>query len=135
MNEDRIAGTVKEAGGKAQSAIGSAIGDNEMDARGVLNQARGAVQDGYGKVKDKVGNLIEGAPDVAREAVDTGRDYYRRGSSALAGTLGDNAAIALLAAGVVGAAIGWLVFGRDGASGDAAPKPATRATRSTKAKR
>ena len=114
MNEDEIEGTATKPGGSVQEAAGKPTGDERLEARGYLDQALGAVQDGYGKVREKVRDLIEDAPASAREAIDTGRDYARRGSVAVARTAGDNTALVLLAAGAIGAAIGWLAWSRRG---------------------
>jgi LPXTG-motif cell wall-anchored protein len=112
MNEDRIEGTAKKVVGAVQEAAGTVTNDPQVEAKGRLNQTVGTVQDGYGKVRDKVRDLLDEAPATARDAVDTGRDYYRRGSVAVARTMGDNTALALLAAGAAGAALGWLMFSR-----------------------
>jgi uncharacterized protein YjbJ (UPF0337 family) len=114
MNEDRIEGKVKKVGGTVEELAGKATNDRELEARGYINQALGTVQDGYGKVRDRVKDIIDDAPDTARGAIDTGRDYYRRGSAAVARTAGDNTALVLLAAGVAGAALGWLAYRRRG---------------------
>jgi len=119
MNEDRIEGTTKKIVGTAQEAIGQIAGDDQLDARGKINQAVGTVQDGYGKVRDKVKDLLDDAPAAAREAVDTGRDYVRRGATAITSTTGDNGALILLAAGVAGAAFGWFAFRRGAGKKDA----------------
>jgi uncharacterized protein YjbJ (UPF0337 family) len=118
MNEDRIEGTVKKVGGTVQELAGKATNDRELEAKGYLNQALGTVQDGYGKVRDRVKDIIDDAPETARGAIDTGRDYYRRGSAAVARTAGDNTAMILLAAGVAGAALGWLALSRRGRKTD-----------------
>ena len=112
MNEDRIEGAAKKAVGKAQETIGEFAANDQLEAKGRLNQAVGTVQEGYGKVRDKVRDLIDEAPTAARDAVDTGRDYYRRGTAAVTRTMGDNTGLVLLAAGAAGAALGWLVFNR-----------------------
>ncbi len=95
-----------------QEAIGKVANDEHLEGKGVLNQAVGTVQDGYGKVRDKVKDLIDDAAPTARDAVDTGRDYVRRGAAAVTRTTGDNTALILLAAGVAGAALGWLALRR-----------------------
>jgi LPXTG-motif cell wall-anchored protein len=112
MNEDRIEGTTKKVVGSVQEGIGKIANDEQLEGKGVLNQAVGTVQDGYGKVRDKVKDLIDDAAPAARDAVETGRDYARRGAAAVTRTTGDNTALILLAAGVAGAALGWLALGR-----------------------
>jgi uncharacterized protein YjbJ (UPF0337 family) len=120
MNEDRIEGTAKKVGGGVQETVGNITGDEALEAKGLLNQASGLVQDGYGKVRDKVRvkvkDIIDEAPTTAKTALDTSRDYYQRGSAAVTRSMGDNGALALLAAGAAGAALSWLLFRRRGAS-------------------
>ncbi len=112
MNKDQIEGAAKKTAGAAQENIGEFATNDRLEAKGRINQAVGTVQDGYGKVREKVRDLIEDAPTAARGAVDTGRDYYRRGTAAVTRTMGDNTGLVLLAAGAAGAALGWLVFSR-----------------------
>ena len=114
MNEDRIEGTTRKVAGTVQEVAGKVANDEKLEGRGYLNQAAGTLQDGYGKVRGKVKDLIDEAPAAARDAVDTGRDYVRRGSAAITRTAGDNSALVLLAAGVAGAALGWFAFSRRG---------------------
>jgi uncharacterized protein YjbJ (UPF0337 family) len=112
MNEDRIEGTGRKAAGKAEEAIGKLAANDRLETRGTVNQALGTVQDGYGRARDAVRGLLDGAPAAARDAVATGRDYYRRGTAAVTTRATDNTALTLLAAGVAVAAVSWLVFGR-----------------------
>jgi uncharacterized protein YjbJ (UPF0337 family) len=74
MNEDRIVGTARNLGGKAQEGLGRASGDMKMQSEGVLNQAAGAAQDLYGQAKDSVSDAAE---VMRRGAVDA-EDYIRR---------------------------------------------------------
>ena len=136
MNEDEIKGTAKKVGGSVQELAGKAFGDQQLEGKGYLNQAVGTVQDGYGKVREKVKDLIEDATPVAKDAIDTGRDYVRRGSAAVARTTGDNTALVLLAAGIAGAALGWFALSRRGSATPAKkPAPRTRAPRTTRARK
>ncbi len=112
MNDDEIKGTVKKVGGTVQEVAGKVTGDEQLEGKGYLNQAVGTVQDGYGKVREKVKDLIDDATPVAKDAIDTGREYYRRGTAAVTRTMGDNTALVLLAAGAAGAALGWLAFSK-----------------------
>ncbi|WBO24037.1 CsbD family protein [Sphingomonas abietis] len=116
MNEDEIKGTAKKLVGTGQEVVGKVANDEQLEGKGYLNQAVGTVQDGYGKVREKVKDLIEEAAPTAKGAIDTGRDYVRRGSAAVARTTGDNTALVLLAAGVAGAALGWFALNRKGAA-------------------
>lgn len=115
MNEDEIKGTVKKAVGTVQEVAGKVTNDDQLEGKGYLNQALGTVQDGYGKVRDKVKDIVDDAPAAARGAIDTGRDYARRGSVAVARATGDNnVLVAAVAAGVAGLALGWFAWSRRG---------------------
>jgi uncharacterized protein YjbJ (UPF0337 family) len=54
MNKDRVAGAVKEAGGKMRAKVGKMTGDEKGEAKGRADQAAGAVQKTYGKIKDAI---------------------------------------------------------------------------------
>jgi uncharacterized protein YjbJ (UPF0337 family) len=74
MNEDRIAGTARNVGGKVQEGFGRVTGDARTQAEGLMNQAAGAAQDLYGQAKD---TATEAADVVRRGAVDA-EDFVRR---------------------------------------------------------
>ena len=74
MTDDRIAGTVRNVGGKVQEGAGKVMGDTTTEVKGVMNQAAGAVQDAYGKTVDAA---MEGAQTVKEVAVD-GHDAVRK---------------------------------------------------------
>lgn len=113
MNEDRIEGTARKVTGGFQKAAGDLAANDRLAGKGAVNQALGTVQDGYGRARETVRELLDKAPS-AREIVDTGRDYYRRGSAAVTRSAVDNSGLTLLAAGVAVAAVSWLLFGRKG---------------------
>lgn len=54
MNKDKLAGKVKEVGGKARYKVGRATGDDEGAARGAADAVTGNIQKNYGKLKDKL---------------------------------------------------------------------------------
>jgi uncharacterized protein YjbJ (UPF0337 family) len=74
MTDDRIAGTVRNFGGKVQEGVGKVTGDTKTEVKGVMNQAAGAVQDAYGKTVDAA---MEGAQTVKEAAVE-GHDTVRK---------------------------------------------------------
>jgi uncharacterized protein YjbJ (UPF0337 family) len=74
MTDDRIAGTVRNFGGKVQEGVGKGTGDTETEVKGVMNQAAGAVQDAYGKTVDAA---AEGAQAVKEAAIE-GHDIFRK---------------------------------------------------------
>jgi uncharacterized protein YjbJ (UPF0337 family) len=74
MNEDRIAGTTRNLGGKVQEGFGRVTGDTKTQAEGLVNQAAGAAQDIYGQAKD---TAADAAQVVRRSAADA-EDFVRR---------------------------------------------------------
>jgi len=52
MDENRISGTVRNAEGKAEEAVGRATGDLKKQAPGKFDQAAGAAQEFYGQTAD-----------------------------------------------------------------------------------
>jgi uncharacterized protein YjbJ (UPF0337 family) len=73
MNEDRVMGTARNLGGRAQEGVGRMTGDTKTQAEGVINQAAGAAQDLYGQAKDGVSD----AATAVRQGAVTAEDYIR----------------------------------------------------------
>ena len=65
MNEDRIAGTARNLGGKVQEGFGRATGDTQTQAEGLANQVSGAAQDLYGRARDSAGDAADTALSAA----------------------------------------------------------------------
>jgi uncharacterized protein YjbJ (UPF0337 family) len=102
MNEDRIEGTARSFGGKAQEAAGRMTGDAQTRAEGALNQAAGRAQQLYGEATETASDAIDALEERAEQSIDLVREFIetRPYTSAL---------IAL--------GIGWLIgkVGRSGA--------------------
>ena len=62
MNDDRVIGTAKNLGGKAQEALGHVTGDTKSQVEGVINQAAGAAQDLYGQAKETASDASPSDP-------------------------------------------------------------------------
>jgi len=73
MDEDRIVGTARNLGGKAQEGLGRVTGDAKTQAEGVINQAAGAAQDLYGQAKDGASD----ATAAVRQGAIEVEDYVR----------------------------------------------------------
>jgi uncharacterized protein YjbJ (UPF0337 family) len=73
MNEDRIVGTARNLGGKAQEGLGRVTGDAKSQVEGLLSQAEGAAQDLYGQAADKAAE----AAGVLRQGASDAEDYIR----------------------------------------------------------
>jgi uncharacterized protein YjbJ (UPF0337 family) len=59
MNEDRIAGTARNMGGKVQEGFGRVTGDAKSQADGLINQAAGAAQDLHGQTKETASDAAQ----------------------------------------------------------------------------
>ena len=94
MNEDRIAGTARNLGGKVQEGVGRVTGDAKSQAEGVLEQAAGGAQDLYGQAK-------ETASDAARAV--------RQGATDLEGYIRQMIEQRPYTAALVALSAGWLL--------------------------
>jgi uncharacterized protein YjbJ (UPF0337 family) len=70
MNEDRVMGTARNLGGKAQEGIGRVTGEARTEGEGIVNQVKGTAQDLYGQARDN-------AADIAGAARDAGSSFER----------------------------------------------------------
>jgi uncharacterized protein YjbJ (UPF0337 family) len=61
MDENRVAGTAKNAGGKLEEGFGRVTGDNKMRAEGLVDQAAGTAQDLYGQARDSAAGVADAA--------------------------------------------------------------------------
>ena len=55
---DRVAGGLKNIGGKIEAGVGHLIGDAKMEAEGKAKQVEGKVQNSYGGAKDAVRDAV-----------------------------------------------------------------------------
>ena len=60
MDENRVAGSIKEIKGAAKEAVGKAIGDAKLQGDGKTDKAVGKIQ-----------NAVGGLNDMARDAAKT----------------------------------------------------------------
>jgi uncharacterized protein YjbJ (UPF0337 family) len=70
MNEDRVIGTAKNLGGKAQEGFGRVTGDTKSQVEGVINQAEGAAQDLYSQAKETASDAAQAVHQGAMDAED-----------------------------------------------------------------
>lgn len=109
MDTDRLSGAAKSAAGKAKDAVEHAADDVANDASARLRKAEGLARTVYGQAADAAGELGDTAADLTKQALETGRDYYRGGSRAIASTIRHQPLGALLAAGAVGFALALML--------------------------
>jgi uncharacterized protein YjbJ (UPF0337 family) len=74
MDEDRIAGTARNAAGKAQEGFGRVTGDMKSQVEGAARQMAGTAQDLYGQAKDTAAD----AAKAVRERASDAEDFLRR---------------------------------------------------------
>lgn len=98
MNEDRVLGTGKTAGGKAEEGFGRVTGDAKSQMEGVVEQAAGAAQELYDQAKETASD----AAKVVRQGAMDAEDYIRH-------SIEDRPYTAVFTA----LCVGWL-FGRMG---------------------
>ena len=65
MDENRIAGTVKNMGGKVEEGFGRVTGDTKIQAEGMANRAAGVAQDLYGQARDSAADAAGAVGDLA----------------------------------------------------------------------
>ncbi len=74
MDEDRVTGTAKKAGGKIEEGFGRMTGDTSSQIRGVLNQAPGSAERMYGEAKDAASEAAQGVRTAAQSFEDIVRN-------------------------------------------------------------
>jgi uncharacterized protein YjbJ (UPF0337 family) len=78
MNEDRVAGSVRNLAGQVEEGYGRVTGDAKSELAGKLRQAEGTAQEVYGQVKEQVKEIAADAvsagvsrtDDVLRDAIE-----------------------------------------------------------------
>ncbi len=58
---DKVKGMANEAAGNVKQVVGKAIGNKEMQAKGVVQERVGEAQQAKGKAKDAVKRVIDKA--------------------------------------------------------------------------
>ena len=66
MDNDRIEGPLKEAGGKVKEEWGDLTDDTSTEAEGKMDQVEGKVQNEWGETKDEVRDVADDVDDDAR---------------------------------------------------------------------
>ena len=77
MDENRVAGTARNMGGKAQEGLGRALGDTKTQVEGAVNQVKGAAQDLYGQARDSASQIADAASDTVAVARDSASSFER----------------------------------------------------------
>lgn len=62
IDENEVEGTIRNAGGKLQDAIGGLTGDESLQAKGKLNQAAGNAQKTFGAAAEEIRDTVKDSP-------------------------------------------------------------------------
>jgi uncharacterized protein YjbJ (UPF0337 family) len=65
MDENRVAGTARNVGGKVEEGFGRVTGNTRAQTEGLVDQAAGAAQDLYGQARDRAVDAAGAAQDAA----------------------------------------------------------------------
>lgn len=71
MDENRIEGTVRNLGGKAQETLGRATGDTKARVEGAVDEVAGRAQDLYGQTADAARQTAATFDDWLRRTIET----------------------------------------------------------------
>jgi len=121
IKRETVEGTIEEAAGKAQAAIGEALGDAQMHAEGKIHELKGKAEQAYGKAKEgyakaseKAKEWADHAPEAAREAREKAQRLAEETTAKARQTVQEQP-LAVLAGGVAlgfvvrrGDDLGWL---------------------------
>jgi len=105
MNRNRITGAARELTGRLREVAGDAGHEAALRAEGAYDEALGLGQRLFGEARAQ-------ARDIAGDAYGTGRRVYGAGMKQLTRHAGAHPLALVLAAGVAGAAIGFLLSQR-----------------------
>jgi uncharacterized protein YjbJ (UPF0337 family) len=71
MDENRVAGTARNFGGKLEEAVGDIAGDTRTRAQGKFDQAAGAAQNLYGQTADAARDTAANLETWLRRTIET----------------------------------------------------------------
>ena len=108
MDSDRITGAAKETFGKAQGAVGDAMGDPKTQAKGAYNEAAGTAENLYGQAKDAVGQAKDTVKDTFGDSFSDVGASAEKALHSLEREVKNRPLIALLIAALVGFVIAQL---------------------------
>lgn len=121
MDENKVEGTVRNLGGKVESAFGNMTGDAKLKAEGAADRVAGSAQKVYGQASESVRDGVNTIRSKAREMADDGGsqvlDQIEEAGDYIAEQVDNRPVTALL----IAAGVGFLIA--------LASKPATRSFR------
>jgi len=102
MDRNRITGAARQTAGRLKEVAGSAGQDAALRAEGFYDEAVGLGGRMLNRARDQ-------AADLADDAYEVGQRVYGRGMTTLQRQAGAHPLALVLAAGVAGAAIAWML--------------------------
>jgi uncharacterized protein YjbJ (UPF0337 family) len=94
MDEHRVTGAARNAGGRVEEGFGRVAGDTKSQVQGVIDQAQGTAENLYGQAKDAASSAAQGV----RKSASSFEDIVRH-------TIEDRPYMAV----AVALGLGWLV--------------------------
>jgi uncharacterized protein YjbJ (UPF0337 family) len=70
MDEHRVTGAARNAGGKVEEGFGRVTGDTKSQVQGVIDQAQGTAENLYGQAKDAASSAAESVRKTASSFED-----------------------------------------------------------------
>jgi uncharacterized protein YjbJ (UPF0337 family) len=104
MDKHRITGAAREMGGRLKEVAGSAGEEAARRAEGAYDEALGYGARALGQARDQ-------ARYLADDAYEAGQRLYGQGMTTLSRQAGAHPLAMVVAAGLAGAAIAWMLMG------------------------
>jgi uncharacterized protein YjbJ (UPF0337 family) len=70
MDEHRVTGAARNAGGRVEEGFGRVTGDKRTEAQGVIDQVQGTAENLYGQAKDAASSAAAGVQKTASSVED-----------------------------------------------------------------
>ena len=86
MDQDRLEGAARNAGGALEEEFGRATGDTKTQLQGKATELKGRVQNLYGEAKDTAADTLKAARERAGQADDLNAIAQAVRSSSLSGS-------------------------------------------------
>ncbi|HLH95685.1 MAG TPA: CsbD family protein [Xanthobacteraceae bacterium] len=101
MDENRVVGTARNIGGKAQESVGRTLGDTKTQVEGMVDQVKGTAQNLYGQARDSASQIAGVASDTVAAA--------RNSASTFESTLRNTIETQPYTSTLIALGIGWLL--------------------------
>ncbi|RYF09575.1 MAG: CsbD family protein [Oxalobacteraceae bacterium] len=69
VDDNRITGSLKQAGGSLKETAGRMTGDRKLQNEGILDKAKGKIENAVGSVKDTIRDALGSKTDTPRRTI------------------------------------------------------------------